>query len=318
MINLIKSGAFDAFENRLKVMTDYVNLISDTKKRITLQNMKMLIDFELIPEKYDFQKRIYNFTKYIKKMKLGSTYYGLDNIAFNFYADNYDIDKLIQTDETESGFKMRQDYWETIYQNNMNIVRPYVQQHAGELLVAVNTRLTQDTWNKYCLGSISKWEMDSISCYIHDHELSQVNNREYGLSDYNQLSETPDIDRYYPIKGKLIPIFELKRIAGTVLDRDKGKKTVTLLTTTGVVTVKIYGGVFQVYDKQISIRGEDGKKHVLEKSAFSRGNKIIVTGIRDGDAFLAKTYKSTPYHRVELIDSVDNGVLTTRVRSEVE
>jgi hypothetical protein len=67
------------------------------------------------------------------------------------------------------------------------------------------------------------------------------------------------------------------RIAGTVLDRDKAKKTVTLLTTDGVVTVKVFGQVFAHYDKLISERGADGKKHVIEKSIFNRGNKIIVS-----------------------------------------
>ena len=121
-----------------------------------------------------------------------------------------------------------------------------------------------------------------------------------------------------PIKGKLIPIFKLYRIAGTVLDRDKAKKIVTLLTTDGVVTVKIYG-VFQVYDKQISERGADGVKHVIEKSTFARGNKLIITGMRDGDAFLAKKYRSTPYHRVEIIEcAYDDGTLLTRSRNEEE
>ena len=47
------------------------------------QNMKMLIDFGLIPDKYDMQRRVYNFNKYVKKLKW-ETYYALDNIAFNF------------------------------------------------------------------------------------------------------------------------------------------------------------------------------------------------------------------------------------------
>ena len=106
------------------------------------------------------------------------------------------------------------------------------------------------------------------------------------------------------------------RIAGTVLDRDKAKKTITLLTIDGVVTVKIYGGVFEQYDKQISARGADGKKHVIEKSMFTRGNKIIVTGIRQDDAFIAKTYKNTPYHKVEQIVDVKDGRLVIKAERE--
>ena len=57
----------------------------------------------------------------------------------------------------------------------------------------------------------------------------------------------------------------------------------------------------------------------MEKSAFSRGNKIIITGIREDDTFIAKKYKNTPYHRVELIDEIfDNGLITTRTRGDEE
>lgn len=50
-------------------------------------------------------------------------------------------------------------------------VKPYVQKHNEELLEAVNNRLFNDEWNKYCGGTISKWEMDSVSFYSHEHEL---------------------------------------------------------------------------------------------------------------------------------------------------
>lgn len=315
MVNLIKSGAFDCFGDRVQVMREYIDSVSDTKKRITLQNMKMLIDFGLIPSDYDLEKRVYNFNKYLKKMKLDDEFFGLDMIAFEFYSQYFDIDKLLPCGETESGFKIRQVAWDNYYQKHMSIIRPYVQKHAAELLVQVNNKLTEDMWDKYCSGSLSKWEMDSVSFYSHEHELANLDLMRYDLYDFEELSENPVIDRVIPIKGKQVPILKLSRICGTVLDRDKAKKTVTLLTTSGVVTVKIFGGVFAQYDKQISERGADGKKHVIEKSMFSRGNKIIVIGVRDGDSFRAKKYSKTPYHLVEQIVEVNkDGSMITRSR----
>ena len=317
MINLIKSGAFDCFGDRNKIMYNYIASVSDTKKRITLQNMKMLIDFGLIPDEYDMERRVYNFNKYIKKLKLDSMYFGLDEIAFNFYSAHFDIDKLEACEDTESGFKIKQVTWDNYYQKHMSIIRPYVQKHAAEMLVSVNNRLMEDTWNKYCLGSLSQWEMDSVSFYSHEHELSHLDIDRYELTDFFDLPEDPIVDRVIPIKGKQVPILKLFRICGTVLDRDKSKKTVTLLTTSGVVTVKVFGGVFAQYDKQISERGADGKKHVIEKSMFSRGNKIIVIGVRDGDAFRAKKYSRTPFHLVEQIVEVhEDGTMITRSRGE--
>lgn len=306
VINLIKSGAFDSLGDRFEVMDNYIRSVSDQKKRVTLQNMKMLIDFNLLPPELSFECKVYNFNKYLKKFKDG-IYYIMDENTMRFYEANFDMDLLIPT---EDGFKIKQTSWDNIYQKYMDKVRPYVKSHHDELLNAINTRLMSDLWNKYCEGSLSKWEMDSVSFYSHEHELQNINEQEYGFSDFYKLNENPDIDRIIDIKGKKVPLFKIHRIIGVVLDRDKSKKTVTLLTTTGVVTVKIYGPIFTHYDKQISERGADGKKHVKESSWFKRGSIIIVAGIKtSATEFLAKKYTKTPYHLVEKVTSIMDGKL---------
>lgn len=318
MVNLIKCGAFDSFGQREQVMHEYINLISDAKKRITLQNMKMLIDFGLIPSEYDFVRRVFNFNKYLKTSKVDDLFL-LDNIAMAFLDKNFSIDKLVEDARAESGFGIKQITWKKIYDEIMDRIRPYVKENNQKLLSSVNSRLTEDVWNKYCLGNISKWEMDSVSCYFHEHELAHVDNTYYGFSNFFDLAEEPEIERVFEIKGKRVPIFKIHRIYGTVLDRDKMKKLVTLLTPDGVVTVKIFGEVFNIYDRQISEKGVDGKKHVKEKSTFARGNKIVVCGIRDGDSFRAKKYKATPYHLCELIEEVyPDGKIKMRPRLELD
>lgn len=318
MVNLIKCGAFDSFGQREQVMHEYINLISDAKKRITLQNMKMLIDFGLIPSEYDFVRRVFNFNKYLKTSKVDDLFL-LDNIAMVFFDKNFSIDKLVEDARAESGFGIKQITWKKIYDEVMDKIRPYVKENNQKLLSSVNSRLTEDVWNKYCLGNISKWEMDSVSCYFHEHELAHVDNTYYGFSNFFDLAEEPEIERVFEIKGKRVPIFKIHRIYGTVLDRDKMKKLVTLLTPDGVVTVKIFGEVFNIYDRQISEKGVDGKKHVKEKSTFARGNKIVVCGIRDGDSFRAKKYKATPYHLCELIEEVyPDGKIKMRPRLELD
>lgn len=315
MFNLIKAGAFDSFGAREEVMRDYVELIYDKKSRVTLQNMRMLLEYNLLPEKLDFQKRVYNFNKYLKKFKDGDFYF-VDDIALTFLDGNYDIDNLVPT---EDGMKIKQVTWDKIYKKEMEPVRVYIKQNTEALLNAINQRQFKEMWDKYCAGSISSWEMSSASCYFHEHELDNVNYGYYKIDDYFQLSSEPDIERIINIKGRTIPLYKIHRIAGTVLDRDKNKKTVTLLTTKGVVTVKIYGNAFSHYDKQISERDVSGVKHVIEKSWFSRGNKIIVTGVRTGDTFLCKKYKSTPFHLVELITSIDeNKTIKTQIMRQGE
>ena len=174
-------------------------------------------------------------------------------------------------------------------------------------------------WTKYCDGSISKWEMDSISFYSHEHELANVNLKRCGFDDFNELPDNPEIDKVIFIKGKQVPLFKITRICGTVLDRDKNKKIITLLTTSGVVTVRLFGDIFTHYDRQISEIGADGKKHIKEKSIFTRGNKIVVSGVKREDTFTGKKYSRTPWHMVELIVGVnEDGTVITREREGVD
>lgn len=314
MVNLIKSGAFDELYggDRIKVMNIYIDMITDKKKRVTLQNMKMLIDFDLIPNKYQFQCRVYAFNKYLKKLKFDS-YYGINDIALNFYSEYFDMDLLSPAENYI--FKIKQTDWDKIYKKQMDIIRPFIQNNNEELLNSINNKLRNDLWDKYCEGNISKWEMDSISCYIHEHELKNVRYSIYGFASYPNLSQEPTVNYEFTSKqtGQKIPLFKIYRIIGTVLDKDKAKKTVNILTPEGaVVPVKIFGDAFTHYDKQISEKGADGKKHVVEKSWLSRGNKIIVTGIRREDNFIAKKYKNTPHHLVELITSIDGQYIKTQ------
>ena len=317
MINLVKSGAFDGLYggDRIEAMNVYIDLIADKKKRMTLQNMQMLINFGFIPSEYDFQCKVYNFNKYIKKNKINNCY-GIDDVALNFYNEHFDMDLLKPSTDSQDGmfYLIKQTDWDKIYKKQMDIIRPFIKENNQELLDKVNNKLRQDLWDKYCLGNLSQWEMDSISCYIHDHELKNLKFGAYGLSKYSELPEEPVVSYEFKSKdtGQKVPLFKICRIAGTVLDKDKNKKMVTLLTDDSVVTVKIFGDAFTHYDRQISEKRPDGTKKVIEKSWLSRGNKIIVTGIKRDSNFIAKKYKNTPHPLVELITSIDdNGYIQT-------
>ena len=320
VVNLIKSGAFDKFGDRIELMKQYIESIADKKKRITLQNMKMLIEKEMIPEDFEKEIKIFNFNKYLKKNKDGKFYilndYAVDFYAMNFCNEHFNSDNLQQRED--GNFQILQTVWDKIYDNAMNPIRAYFKANQKEILDNLNDKLVDEVWNKYAKGSISAWEMDSVSYYSHPHELEKLNNNFYGLSDFYQLPLEPQIDRIITIKGKQIPLYKIIRVAGTVLDRDKAKKTITLLTTSGVITVKIFGQVFAFYDKQISERGEDGKKHVIQKSMFRRGNKIIVSGIRTGEnEMLGKKYQSTPWHLCEEISKInEDGTIETITRHD--
>ena len=83
--------------------------------------------------------------------------------------------------------------------------------------------------------------------------------------------------------------------------------SITLLTTTGVITVKFTRDYFAMYNKQLSERQEDGSKKVVEKGWFTRGVKLLIAGYRRDDTLVAKTYKSNGFHQLYKITNITKG-----------
>lgn len=307
MVNLIKSGAFEDFSPRREIMEWYIDSISGKKNTLNLRNANMLIIQGLIPDELDFERRVFNFNKYIRKFKEGTNLI-LDNIAFDFYSKHFDQDLLRSQD---SNYIILESVWKKIYDKHMDKIRNYIKKNHDEVLNTLNERLYQETWEKYATGTNAKWSMDSVCFYQDEHELDNVNFEKYGIDNFFDLPAEPTVNYSFTTKdGKVITLYNTHLIAGTVIDRDKTKSLITLLTPEGVVSVKAYG-VMPQYDKQISAIQSDGKKKVLEKSWFSRGNKIIVQGMkRDEQTFFAKRYRNSPGHHFMLIEEVlSNGDL---------
>lgn len=308
MISLIKSGAFDSLSSsREEAMHDYLNLIADKKKRITLQNMQMLITKNLIPKELNFEQKVFNFNKYLKKNKQG-IYYHLDSIALQFYSNNYNEDLLesVIISNKEQSALIKQSIWDSIYKKEMDPVRNWMKQNQTEILNKLNDLLYQDVAEKYTEGSISKWEMDSLGFYYHDHELKNLRKDIYEISNFFDLPEEPEIERFFEKDDKKINLYKISRIAGTIVDKDKNKSSLMLLTNDGVLTVKVWKNQYALWDRQIARKNPDGTKTIVEKSFFARGNKIIITGIRRGDNFIPKKYKNTEFPLFEKIIEMDN------------
>ena len=197
-----------------------------------------------------------------------------------------------------------------------------LQNDKDHILENLNTLIFQEDWNKYAKGNISSWEMEVLCFYYHDHELGKLNSDRYGLADFFELPEDPEIEKTFVKAGKEIHIFKLHKICGTCIAKNKTKSTVTLLTTTGVVEVKFRKEYFTLFDKQISVKQADGTKKIVEKSWFNRGSMIVVMGIRLGDNFIAKKYNSTPGHTLYKIKEIttDNELrlITERYQGGIE
>ena len=318
MVSLIKSGAFDKIDNkwaseickenpRYAIMAYYVSLVCDPKKRLTLQNFNGLLKSGLVPEELNKQKQVFVFNKFLKDNKKVGKYYVFDEGSLNFYSQYYDLNEL---DVINGITCILQTKWDKIYQKEMDEARNWLKENQDEVLNQYNNLLFNETWNKYATGNISAWEMESLCFYYHEHELADIDKHKYGIVNFSTLSYEPEVDYFFKRAGRDIPIFKLYKIAGTIISKNNTKASVAILTTDGVVNVKFTKEYYAMYNRQISEVQADGSKKVLEKGWFSRGTKIMVTGYRREDTFVAKTYKATSTHQLYRIMNVEGRNIT--------
>jgi DNA polymerase-3 subunit alpha len=309
LIQLIKAGSFDSYENRVKIMEQFINMICEPKTKLNMQNFSMLIENEIIPDEMNFYVRLFKFKGYISKKvyktveKPKDRLFILDDIATQFFNDHFSEECV--NDYVNGQLVISEKKFKKEYDRYMETVKEWISKQ--EVLDRLNRKLFQNEWDKYCSGGISKWEMSALTFYYHDHELAHTNKDKYGIINFNELPEEPKVINTYIHRGREIKEFEISRLIGTVLNKDKNKHTVSLLTPDGVVTIKFYAGAFSHYSKQISQTNSEGKKEVLEKSWFGRGQKIMVSGFRRGNNFIPRTYKNSIYqHTIALIDDIDS------------
>ncbi|MGX6580033.1 PHP domain-containing protein [Bacillus velezensis] len=322
VIQLIKGGCFDTFDDRKEIMKKYITIIAEPKKKLTMANIGMMLENDLIPEQFALEIRCFKFKEYISKKVFktiespNDKLYLLDDAASEFFNQNFDENCVVDFHNehliiSENAFKKE-------YDKKMIALKKWL--GTDEALNLLNRRLLNNEWIKYASGTYGKWEMDSLSYYYNDHELSGINFEKYGISDFYELPEEPIKGKPYQWRGRTLYEYGTTRIAGTVLDRDKNKHTITLLTPTGVVTVKQWAGSFGHYNKQISRPVAGGKKEVVEKSWYTRGTLLMFTGFRRGNNFIPKVYKNSIYShtvcRIDHVDSEGNIRLTTK-RAEV-
>lgn len=323
-ITLIKAGSFDKVENKPRevILEEYLKKLNPPKSKLNTKDIRKISELGLLPVEYKEAMRYYNFRDFIMTLDKVKD----ENVKTMSWVKIQCQDE-IDTDYTISFFL---ENFSSVMQED----RDYRYDENGILWIAVGTSrkgsfdsvyaekiqvLTdwlatsecRDTYNNVNFdavkrenmsGSISAWEMEAMNFYsdMTKHPLANINYEDYDIVDYNEQKEDPEVIGFTQYKGLQYPKFELHRIVGTVLDRDKNRHSISLLTPTGVVNVKFYAGQFGFYDRTISKEnGVDAKgkvkKIVLEDGWFKRGQNLLITGFRRGDTFKPKRYKNSIY-----------------------
>jgi DNA polymerase-3 subunit alpha len=156
-------------------------------------------------------------------------------------------------------------------------------------------------YTKYCQGTKEHWDMDSMGYYSDKHELDKLILPTYGgqnieiLADFESLPQQMEKGKDYYLMG-------------TIIDVNKNKKLVSLLTlNNGVVEVKFNDVMFIKYNKKIISIDANGKKITKDESWLTKGQMIIVNGARREGCFVVKKAYSPSRFSVALIETVADG-----------
>lgn len=340
MIALIKAGCFTELhsQNRKETMKYFImKYLIQPVQKLTFAQFDRLMAYDdkyhFVPEElYEsiahkdfkeyalqdkfFYKYVVNGGKKVPKCGYHDRLFKLNGSAMKFFCERYSEESIVLVEDTSYVISEKK----FIKENNTKLEPLKEWFTSSKAVNAYNNCMYFDMWEKYAAGTEAAWEMESLSIYSsQEHELMHINKDMYGVVDFFEMPEKPEAYSYFTRKlpqdgdyvQKRFPKYKITRIAGTVLDKNKDRHMISLLTLSGVVSVKFDKGQFGYYDRQISETNPNGTKTILEKSWFSRGNKLLICGYRNEDQFRAKKYTDTAWkHTCNLITSVkDNGSL---------
>ena len=309
LISLVKSGALDEFGERKAVMMEVIKYITPLKDSYTLASVNKLLESGALDERPELP--LIKLRESMKNKVLRKITTGKAKTPHKVFKVT-DTELYDQHGSEDAIIEVMSDYYEV----DEKLFKKYFDKETKELkewlksdeaVDKVNRYDLNQQWIKYALGSYSAWEMETLNYYHHEHELIGVDSDKYGLSRFNELPVDPVVEKYNTWRDRKIPIYATHQVAGTVLGTDKLRHSVSMLDIDGnVYNVKYNAGQFSHYDKTISKTLPNGKKKTVEESWFKRGNKLILSGFRRGNQFVAKTYKhSISQHTTKLITDIE-------------
>lgn len=322
MIGLIKAGCFDKLmgQSRKQIMIGYLQYNADNaielKSKLTAVHLNKAIDLHMVLKDYVEQVRLFKFKKFIdcNQLDKANKRYVLTDTSSIKFATTFII-PLLSSTKSEYGVANSSTIWikessfKREYDKKMLPLMQYLNSEEGlkKYREIEQAQYISELKEKYCRGTMAAWEMQTMCFYHEPHELSKVSKELYNIADFNELPEYPDKDID---KSKN----NLYALVGTITDTNNLKHIVSILTTTGIVNVKFFGGTYTNFNQSISeIDPQTKKKTVKDATWFKRGNKIIVYGERKENMFTAKKDYKNFGRIVGLIEKVyDNGTMDVR------
>lgn len=310
MIGLIKAGCFDEIYPgfpRKFIMSTYLDMLAEEaipeKAKLTKTDLRRALDAGMEFPEYNDAVRVFRFSQYVSQNqedRANRRYLLTDESVLRFFKSFYMRELSLQKGEYSfmpgDAIAVKQAPFKRVTDKLTSGLMDYLNSKVGskEYYWFLRNQFTTEMMEKDCPGNESRWEMDTLSYYYNDHVMKNTPEARYGIVDFFSLSERPeDGDR-------------IVAIAGTVVDNNKNKRIVTVLTKHGVVDVKFFSSTYARFNQDIvSVDRKTGVKTKVDTSWFKRGTNIIVYGQRRDNAFVNKTYREGNFTRtVGLINEI--------------
>ena len=279
-VTLIKAGCFDCLnENRRKVMEELVQEITPRKAKLTTVQVPKIA--AKIPAQYSEQVNLVLFRNKITGRNKAPMNPEVQQQFFEKYEKKYSSEypKGWRLDDGKLSIDVKQfNKW---YNKQIKGLKDWLKTPAATE-VEGHQRM-REFWKENCLGNVSSWEMETLSFYVHKHELEYTTIPElYHVVDFNSLPDEPVSIGWSTGKGSPRAQYKRNVIAGTVIDKDPRKNMTFLLTQKGIVNVRLGRYNYRKYDKRTS----------KSPSWLERGTKLLLVGYRRNGDFYANANHS--------------------------
>lgn len=305
-ITLIKSGALDSFNpDRKALLVDLIKKITPLASKLTMMQLPKLLPY--VPKELESEILLYRLKTMLKTFKQEDGYVF---IPMNYEKIVYSLEDipLSEINFENSDLKINIKIFNKYFEKSIVNLRNWLS--SEETLNFFNILKLREAWKNNCLGNKESWEMETTVFYHDKHELEFYDLSLFNLQNFNDLSEEPEfVVTGYTKTGKEKRAVKLYTIAGTVIDKIKGKDRFVILTQYGPVTIKVTKNEFLKYDKKVvQVNGKE--KIVLDESWLKRGTKLIISGYRNKDDFKAKG-SNNPIAKIIGKQSNDKPIFTT-------
>lgn len=273
MVQLIKSGMFQSFcSDTRQNMIAFVKYIVPRKDKLTTVALKKIGD--LVPAEYQKFVKLYQVKNELKNgLKV-------DSVLGEFFVNNVPLDYELDDEK----IMVDQKEFNKWFNKEIAPIKDWLKtDEALELEVKVKRN---EFWAKNCVGTVEQWFFEALNFYPYNHFLSKTNlDTMFDYQSFNEIPAAPQVETY--VGKNKFPVYKTFVMAGTVVDKNNVKKTVTLLTEDGTAICKLGDDLFSKINKVVKT-GD-----VKDAPWTTKGTNLVLLGVRDGNSFRIKRNKNS-------------------------